>query len=265
MNQNILGEKKKSSFDESLADKVNQIFDKMPEIKKEKKDKVGASILRSDIYAQNTVEEWIVLYKQKIANNLVFASMPDVYRTFKTFKKWLEDKSMKHTQNIETAVDELKRTFTQGNQLLTSTKLEYYSPKHSSPECKIIHYADFGSLKKTKAIIHVERASLWRYAQNQRGQEFLQTLFGTEDSMKEIMDVWEWIGTCKPSQIFVRTPFGADIDSPEMGYTLQRPLVAYASLKVDPESAYLPGNPALVINLETGLNENGCARSVMRK
>ncbi|MBI5064819.1 hypothetical protein HZA97_01155 [Candidatus Woesearchaeota archaeon] len=36
MNQQILGDKKKSNFDENLADKVNQIFDKMPETPKVK-------------------------------------------------------------------------------------------------------------------------------------------------------------------------------------------------------------------------------------
>ncbi|MBI5064814.1 hypothetical protein HZA97_01130 [Candidatus Woesearchaeota archaeon] len=289
MSQNILGDKRKSNFDDNLADVVNKIFDEAEKLEKlkaktvepqkediKKPDNLGERrmILARDDYPRKTPEEWTDIYMKSF--NVTFASLPDVYRTFKTFKRWSEhgipDCELGEPDRVANSIQYLKKTFTLTNQLVTSTKLKYYPAQQSptqqlSTQCCITHYAGFGpAMEKTTWRNHFDSKSVWSLAQTAEGVDFLKALLDTQDSENEIMDVWEWVGGCFASDILVITPPLSKIHdvTPDKWGNCALPLPAYATLKVDNECLY-GSEPKIIIHLEKSPLEKGCAREVLRK
>ncbi|MBI5064816.1 hypothetical protein HZA97_01140 [Candidatus Woesearchaeota archaeon] len=262
----ILGDKKKSSFDDNLADVVNKIFDNMPEEpKKEERTTVKSNkrqkiILRNPSYKQKTAEEWIKHYKEDVAYlNFIFASMPDVYRTFKKYKQLLENKS-ENTQGFENAFNELKKTFTEGNMLLTSTKLEYYAHVNAPINCNIIHHSGLESFENVNPVDYVESSNFWNIVHSNEGIILLKTLFDTEDSEEIIREVFVFVGHMN-WQVFIKTPEYSD--TPLYKTNSFKPLVTYASLKLKQNHNNL-NSPILIIDLTTKPDEKGCARGIMK-
>ncbi|MBI5064813.1 hypothetical protein HZA97_01125 [Candidatus Woesearchaeota archaeon] len=273
MKREILGEKKKSSFDDNLADVVNKIFDNLPDstgaqegINKELQNRKFLATHGED-YQQKNVEKWNEFFKEKNFPNITSASMPDIYFTFKTFKRWSETIFPDHDlgdysyNRLQESISQLKNTFNNGNQLLTSTKLEYFDIPGMHTQCNIVHYAGFKELETKLCQLYFSNRLITALAGSSEGLNFLQFLFDTQDSEKEILGLWSWVGDCKDSEIQIVTPNLSDIPSIKTLNDNVQDLEAYATLRVDIGCVYHL-KPRLVIHLEKLPKEEGCGRGV---
>ncbi|MBI5064812.1 hypothetical protein HZA97_01120 [Candidatus Woesearchaeota archaeon] len=270
MTHDILGDKPKHNFDDNLADKVNKIFDNMPEEKPKNNEtaqrasgnKIQDIILTSNDYTKMTVGEWAGFFGQNKygSSKIVFASMPDIYRTIKHFKKWHEEKTFDVEVGdniIQSWLNSIKKAFSGENRLLTSTRLEYYASAHAPTTIDIKHHAGFEEFEEKISVNYINNANFWTLIEEKEGLAFLRGLFDTKDSGREIRKVIEYIA--EPMQvIMVIVP--ADANIPQHVSDPYNPLVAYASLKVYTNYSSIS---TLAIDLTTRPDEKGCARGVI--
>ncbi|MBI5064799.1 hypothetical protein HZA97_01055 [Candidatus Woesearchaeota archaeon] len=175
MKNNILGDKKKSSFDDNLAEVVNKIFDNLPdeENPKTKSDKETKVILSHEAWPFNLgiakASPYVLSQNSFIkAFNMVnsrMVSAADLY-------DWLKGAD-------EKAIDNLRNDLKQ-NALVTSTRIIYLK---DSNESQIIHH--FGSTltpqQSSTVNIFYPQNNLNYFSNLEGGLNLLQNLFNTND------------------------------------------------------------------------------------
>ncbi|MBI5064809.1 hypothetical protein HZA97_01105 [Candidatus Woesearchaeota archaeon] len=241
MNNHILGDKKKSSFDDNLADIVNAKFEKEAEVNQSLNKSSSQKKLFLEpqcvIEGKLTQKEWFHYWIN--VPQRYMASMADFYYVFKQLKHRFEtgnaqEKSaarLFHAQLIEDMQSEI------GNPgaLISSTRIIY------TPETwkdKIIHHYDckkdvFNTgdperealVKEIITTIPVCRSTSIEILDG-LGTEFLQALFDTTDDFETITTTLEYISGRNRQWIRITTP---PIDTEMTGQGVTR------SRKKDPE------------------------------
>lgn len=158
-------------------------------------------------------EHEIIVGTQDVGINIyntgkrVLASAPDYYQAFKQIKYRTDTK---HNQLLHA---ELQKDFTESH-IITSTRIIYNS---NNLNAKIIHhYNSELSIPTEKNVLIPKfdiRSSLTRVLSTQEGLEFLQKLFDTFDSAKEITGVLEYVSDTNSDNIKVWTPAQKDRNS----------------------------------------------------
>ncbi|MBI5064805.1 hypothetical protein HZA97_01085 [Candidatus Woesearchaeota archaeon] len=211
MNNQILGDKKKSSFDENLADKVNQIYDNMPDEPVEEKQNVFPAEIK--IYCLNgvpmrTFSQWVEVFV-KLEENI--ALMSDYYHAIKALMYAI--KLDKEKQTAETLIEQLRRDAQfgclTGGGLVGHTTINYWTDQNSAS------IADYfinvhGVMSRGTSLFSVPVLGDSQSPNSSRikgeillrdllsinsGVYFIQSLFKTEDSADQILEVFKFFGT----------------------------------------------------------------------
>ncbi|MBI5064806.1 hypothetical protein HZA97_01090 [Candidatus Woesearchaeota archaeon] len=211
MNNQILGDKKKSNFDDNLADKVNKIFDSQPEevIKgKQTVSLAGISIYRPSEW-NKSYDEWVLFFAKK---NKKMVSMSDYYHELRQRKLMLKhDKEKQKADEILGAlrIDAQFSAFTGGG-LASKTWIDYVAPTQNEV---IIIDKIFISEKITNFETRKAPAPIFGDQNSQdesarikgdillkellavySGRAFIKSLFFTTDSDTEILETFKFFG-----------------------------------------------------------------------
>ncbi len=227
MKNKILGDKRKSSFDDNLANVVNEIFDNQPEVVVPKPEVIDSSnkLLSDDeifvidetvLLNAHTRSQYVWLNNWP-ANGSVMISMSNVYDLAKRFRKndfimvcEYDDKNLISSTPLlpverfkENFINDLRSPYS----LITSTRLKSFKDSSQNREFKLIQHCN----KELKFIveedIHVPRYTrtpLEVVLRTNDGVDFLRALFKTQDSADEIEKNINYLFNKKG--VFVFTP-----------------------------------------------------------
>ncbi|MBI5065826.1 hypothetical protein HZA97_06320 [Candidatus Woesearchaeota archaeon] len=209
MKPRILGDKKKSSFDDNLADYVNGIFDKMPDVVAEKKDisKDNSKLGVTD-YTSFRLDEFIDSYKltnlmhygelcsfiwdKKLLDGgkghtqdewiKITSKLPDVSVYFSTFLALYENKDGPQAELIEKVKQMFLKDFSE-DFMMTSTRVIYKTKGVD----ELIHDYGVGFHPHIHTTVIGKRGDII-YG----GDNVIPALFDTSDYQK-VNEVFKWI------------------------------------------------------------------------
>lgn len=218
MNNHILGDKRKSNFDDNLANVVNEIFDKMPE-KVESTPKIilpGKKVIL-DYYSANrggtlTQDFWLKYWNERNGDQIM-ASMADFYQAFKQLKHKHETGTPGEQATVKDFCKNLRYDMrsSMGNTgvLISSTTIIY---NQMNIHGRIIHHNDCKDkelIKEYHPMIPVCVMVPIELMKNVNGinfgMDFLRALFDTEDNHETLMQTLEFISGINRSKIVVET------------------------------------------------------------
>ncbi|MBI5064800.1 hypothetical protein HZA97_01060 [Candidatus Woesearchaeota archaeon] len=213
LNRNILGDKKKSSFDDNLADVVNKIFDNMPDnvtAKEPVKDAKGSNpiLIRCPAVIKSQ-QDWISWGN---LHGISIASMPDYYKFFRKLKADYKSGVAYQLpvsdilqERINLGIDFAASGVVSCTKVLFSEEINYR--KQATVNCKITH------ISKNEEIDKINFDTPLPIAYNKRikdflaldgGEEYLKKLFQTED-VAELVEALSWASEKNEDQIIVDT------------------------------------------------------------
>ncbi|MBI5064803.1 hypothetical protein HZA97_01075 [Candidatus Woesearchaeota archaeon] len=234
MNRQILGDKRKSSFDDNLADVVNKIFDSLPENSKPKvilqegilgSDKIIA--LDEEGYSFNNISLSQELWLANWMNDSVMISMGDLYclskfmrtnlvcfvceyNTDHSFNGYIKVKS----SSVRTG---LRNDINKKQSLLTSTRLSLVKNPSGPREYDLIqHYKSEKFVESRRIFVpEYDREEISKVLKTNEGLIFLQNLFQTKDDAKEIEENITYLlkEIFKGNEVFISTPNERDVIS----------------------------------------------------
>ncbi|MBI5065342.1 hypothetical protein HZA97_03825 [Candidatus Woesearchaeota archaeon] len=212
MNQHILGDKKKSNFDDNLADYVNEIFDKMPDvIVPEKKSSNSGSFYVDqfdDRYVLHGVNydnklltvEWSkelldesrshTLYDWNILMPSSKFQIPSAELYFASLLALYESKDGCQAELIERVRQMFAKDFE--NDMMTSSSVTYYSNGKYDGNQKndvVNHY--YGSQNNRKIPVNFTGYSGYVDEENSHIKEQITALLGSED-LELVRNVLNW-------------------------------------------------------------------------
>lgn len=230
MNNKILGDKRKSNFDDNLPDLVNAIFEKE---NKENKTFTPKKIFLEPLCALDkklTQDEWFEYWT--CTDEDYMASMADFYYVFKQLKHQYETGSAKEKSEAHHSRDRLltdMHSEAGNNGILISSTRIMYDPENLKD--KIIHHYDCKNKEIVKEII--TNIPVCRSAPiemlDMRGTEFLQALFDTNDDLQTIIRTLEFISGMNRNRIKISTPpMGAEFTGQGVSRSRKKDPVRFA-------------------------------------
>ncbi|MBI5064808.1 hypothetical protein HZA97_01100 [Candidatus Woesearchaeota archaeon] len=213
MNNHILGDKKKSNFDENLADVVNKIFDNMPE-RTESAPKIvspGKKVILN-YYSANgggslTQDFWLKYWNEK-NDGEIMASMADFYQAFKQLKHKYETGTPGEKKDVEDFCKNLRYDMrsSMGNAgvLISSTTIIY---TQINLQGRIIHHYNCKEKELIKEYYPWIPVCMMTPIESlcASGFIFLGILFNTKDDHETIIQTLEFISGLNRSKIVVET------------------------------------------------------------
>ncbi len=212
MNSKILGDKKKSSFDDNLHEVVNKIYNEMSDEVKGKEtvgDVKGSSPFLIRYPVLKSQHDWISWGN---VNEVSIASMPDYYKFFRKLKTEYRS-GVAYQLPVSDLLQErinLQKDFADEG-LVSCTKVffseEINYRKQATVNCKIAH------ISKNEEIVKVDfdtplpiayKKKIKDFLALEGGTEYLKKLFQTEDTA-EIVETLSWASGKNEDQIIVDT------------------------------------------------------------
>ncbi|MBI5064811.1 hypothetical protein HZA97_01115 [Candidatus Woesearchaeota archaeon] len=252
MNNNILGDKKKSSFDDNLADIVNAKFDeeeRLEKLRKEKadlikKEEIKKSLERSTLSdlafdfvvperVEISINEWNDYFKETEEEHRLFlAGMPHYYELLKYIKNLEKDSRRKIEGYLMAQIYSIKDSII----LLSSTSLRMRDGSSDTKKSieadvgQVICLGGYSSKSCSLNYPHVIDMNITDYLEdNPERETFLQSLFQTQDDGEEITRVLGQLCSGQSNKIRVVLPsllnsevsYGCGFDYDERGLNIR--------------------------------------------
>lgn len=207
MNNQILGEKKRTSFDDNLADYINQIYDKMPDevvpdgkIAVPNQEASTGRIIVSKEFLKDSSGQDMLTQDQWLNNwnddNGFMMSMSDLYKLVKQLRaeenNWafLDSATMTFLKSEEIK-KKLLEDILLNRKIITSTRIRHVKDR----EFEIIHHYKCKQYVDKKTVyIPKHKGSIFNcsgvesFLETSEGLSFMQVLFNTSDNARDIIE-----------------------------------------------------------------------------
>jgi hypothetical protein len=150
----------------------------------------------ADFGEEKTYDEWLFYWRDSSNNadgKRWFPSLPDFYRWAKQAKE--------EPDRYRSVLNSLKNDFNDSG-LMLSTKIYYYNDY----KAMIVHHCGLEGHQEFRVEIPKYHTRIGEVLSTVEGRKVLSILFGTNDSDKEIIEVWKNVCGRDPYHITVTSP-----------------------------------------------------------